>query len=153
MTRTAIGGERGDFGISAKQCPARLALSIADPRPGDVHVPARHPPAYRLPLVRGHRSDRPDRTVRGAVARSEFDPSHLRTGRPQRRLDCGLRPMLPWRYAADYLRPNPSALVARPLRAGLQESARARVDYDRALLGPDRDRVLKPANRLRGLGH
>ena len=42
MTRTAIGGERGDFGISAKQCPARLALSIADPRPGDVHDPARH---------------------------------------------------------------------------------------------------------------
>src|SRR5215469_15153201 len=29
MTRTAFGGERADFGISAKQCPGKFALSIA----------------------------------------------------------------------------------------------------------------------------
>src|SRR6516164_5966708 len=81
MTRTAFGEKRGDFGISAKQCPGRFALSIADLRPGAVHDSARHPPAYRLPFVRGHRSDRPDRTVRSAVAHPKFDLSHLRQNR------------------------------------------------------------------------
>jgi hypothetical protein len=37
MTRIGFGEKRGDFGISAKSCPGRLALSIADLGPGDDH--------------------------------------------------------------------------------------------------------------------
>jgi hypothetical protein len=40
MTRVTFGMERGDFGISAKPCPARLSLSIPDLRPGAVRDPA-----------------------------------------------------------------------------------------------------------------
>ena len=42
MTRAAFGAKRGDIGISAKPCPCRLPLSIADVRPGDAHDSRRH---------------------------------------------------------------------------------------------------------------
>src|SRR5262249_46083896 len=44
MTRTRFGEERGDFGISAKPCPARFVLSIGNPGlettmiPHDTHL-------------------------------------------------------------------------------------------------------------------
>src|SRR5258708_18815819 len=38
MTRIGFGEKRGDFGISAKHCTRRFALSIADLEPGNVFM-------------------------------------------------------------------------------------------------------------------
>src|SRR5580704_5337825 len=79
FARTGVGWKRGDFGISARAYPPRLGLSISTE--GARHDPARRPFANRLPAVRGPRPDRPDRTLRGAVAHSEFDLPALRQDR------------------------------------------------------------------------
>ena len=50
-----LGEKRGDFGISARPCAARFALSSPSSRSGAVHDPASSPPAHRFPFVRGHR--------------------------------------------------------------------------------------------------
>src|SRR5271166_4263521 len=39
MTRTAFGGKRGDFGISAKACAGRVALSIVSSDPETPMIP------------------------------------------------------------------------------------------------------------------
>src|SRR5579862_7687927 len=71
MTRTAFGGNRGNFGIFRARGPDKLTLSMTDSRPRGTDDPASYPSAYRLPSLWRHRSDRPDRTVRGSVAYPE----------------------------------------------------------------------------------
>jgi hypothetical protein len=57
MERIGFGGERGDFGICAKPYPVNFTWSIGNLELGDVHDPARRALAYRLPPVRGGRSN------------------------------------------------------------------------------------------------
>ena len=78
-------------------CPCPRPVPV-DASPGGTDDLGVRAPADRIPPVRGRRSDRPDRAVRGAVPHPERDLSHLRpndgVGLPHSGLD-GQRPTGP----------------------------------------------------------